>query len=351
MTAVTIRQFASASASSSVTFGSAPLLGSLLIAMTCSWTQPTAGSGWTKYQESLPANTGYDIFYKVCGSGESTTQTPSTSNTAMWLLGMWEITGQNVRPDLAIQSFKAATAVTLTSNAYTTTATTTTQNDTVMLAMFAGGTPTSTTQQAPAVTSGQSDDAAIVNNTFTSRHYGATFSHRTYTTSGTTVQYTVDFSPTTQPSNDGVYFILLLNPAYTPTGNWVSSTGVEVMNTGVSTARVSSLGVEVLRSITESTTQDAVPKLTPYAVLQTILDDKVQAPMLNTYSVLSQIPVTAASMINTYTVLLGTATVVTKEVLYVPLQVNLSVTDLTGYVVLKRAPPNKRRVVFFGGGD
>ncbi len=351
MTAVTIRQFASASASSSVTFGSAPLLGSLLIAMSPTWTQPTPASGWTKYQENLPANTGYDIFYKVCGSGESTTQSPSASNTAQWLLGMWEITGQNVRPDFAIQSFKAAVAVSVTSNAYTTISTTTTANDTVMLAMFVGGTPTSTTQQAPAVTSGQSDDASIVNNTFTSRHYGATFSHQTFSSSGSTVQYTVDFSPTTQPANDGVYFILLLNPAYTPIGNWVSSAGVEVMHTGVSTARVSTLGVEVLRSITESTTQDAVAKLTPYVVLETILDDKVQAPQLNTYAVMSQIPVTAASMTNAYTVLQGTATVVTKEVLYVALQVNLSVVDITGYVVLKRSPPKKRRTVFFGGGE
>lgn len=78
----------------SVTFGSAPTNGNLLVAFFFdTGGNPTAGSGWTALDLLTSAALDASIFIKTAGAGESTTQTPSSSTGGSTALVVWEISG------------------------------------------------------------------------------------------------------------------------------------------------------------------------------------------------------------------------------------------------------------------
>lgn len=78
-----------------VTMGSAPTSGNLLIAISVSSSgSPTAATGWTQIGTANSSGAWYQfIWSKTAGGGESTSQTPcvSSGNTSV---GIWEINGQ-----------------------------------------------------------------------------------------------------------------------------------------------------------------------------------------------------------------------------------------------------------------
>jgi hypothetical protein len=98
----TVVQFDSASVNStapSVTMGTAPVNGNLLVAFVFgSSSTPTANTGWT-LQTAFSQGSGFWYFYmftKVAGAGESTTQSPVTAGSSgYWTVGIYEIDGQN----------------------------------------------------------------------------------------------------------------------------------------------------------------------------------------------------------------------------------------------------------------
>lgn len=78
----------------SVTFGSAPTNGNLLVAFLFdTGGNPTAAGGWTALDLETSAALDTSIFTKVAGAGESTTQTPSSSTGGQTSLIVWEISG------------------------------------------------------------------------------------------------------------------------------------------------------------------------------------------------------------------------------------------------------------------
>lgn len=80
----------------SVTLGSAPTNGNLLVAAYFNPTQNTAGTGWTQQGFNSTGTDFGGIMTKVAGAGESTTQTPlSASPGGTGLICMWELNGQN----------------------------------------------------------------------------------------------------------------------------------------------------------------------------------------------------------------------------------------------------------------
>lgn len=106
----TFVQFGDASTSSgsgsppAVVFGSGPGNGNMLIAIT--WQDgnaaPTAASGWTLKDTQGDGAFWIQIYTKICGASESTSQTPAQGgNGAHWTIGMWEVSGQNASPDVS----------------------------------------------------------------------------------------------------------------------------------------------------------------------------------------------------------------------------------------------------------
>lgn len=95
----TIVQVASnqaASSDPSVTMGSAPVEGNLLVAFVFNTgTNPTTGSGWAKVNSNYAGNVGATIFTKTAGASESTTQTPSTAAAGNTSTVIWEVSGSS----------------------------------------------------------------------------------------------------------------------------------------------------------------------------------------------------------------------------------------------------------------
>lgn len=78
----------------SVTFGSAPTNGNLMVAMVFnSGSNPSAASGWTAVQTNFVGNVGVSILTKTAGASESTTQTPTTGASGNTGKIVWEVSG------------------------------------------------------------------------------------------------------------------------------------------------------------------------------------------------------------------------------------------------------------------
>lgn len=82
----------------SATFGVAPTAGNLLVALGGDWLGAgrVDGAGWFRGNGNQPTqsnDTGF-FYWKVAGSGESTTQTVSSSSS-QWQMVMWEIAGSS----------------------------------------------------------------------------------------------------------------------------------------------------------------------------------------------------------------------------------------------------------------
>lgn len=85
----------------SITLGSAPVNGNLLVAMWFNPSVSTAGSGWT-IQASNSSGTDFGVIAtKVAGASESTTQQPMVSTSSPGAMIIWELHGQNATPILA----------------------------------------------------------------------------------------------------------------------------------------------------------------------------------------------------------------------------------------------------------
>ena len=93
--AVSIVQFTKGSANSSAVFGSAPTNGNYLVAINGKDDANSTASGWTKAL-SVINTPSFDpelrsaVYWKLCGAGESTTQSPTTGGGQV---GIWEIAG------------------------------------------------------------------------------------------------------------------------------------------------------------------------------------------------------------------------------------------------------------------
>lgn len=84
-------------ASTSITLGSAPINGHLLVAI-CQAGAATAGSGWT-VQASTSAGSFYGVVVtKVAGASESATQTPIATAGSGPVIMMWELSGAAASP-------------------------------------------------------------------------------------------------------------------------------------------------------------------------------------------------------------------------------------------------------------
>ena len=85
------------SAVPSVTMGSAPAAGNLLVAVVYTdGAAPTAASGWTLQSSSTTGLWYAWVLTKVAGSSEATTQSPATGGSSShWTIGVWEVHGQN----------------------------------------------------------------------------------------------------------------------------------------------------------------------------------------------------------------------------------------------------------------
>lgn len=80
--AATLVQQKAAVNTNSVTLGTGPVQGNLLLAITTDLgVGETASAGWTKISFTSAANDGAGFFWKVAGAGESTTQAPLTGLT------------------------------------------------------------------------------------------------------------------------------------------------------------------------------------------------------------------------------------------------------------------------------
>jgi hypothetical protein len=82
--------------SGSVTLGTAPVNGNLLVAMSFNPTSDATGTGWTKQVDNTGGTDYGIIFTKVAGAGESTTQTPGAVLSGTGAIAMWELHGQAV---------------------------------------------------------------------------------------------------------------------------------------------------------------------------------------------------------------------------------------------------------------
>lgn len=94
-TVPTVVQVAHATSAIAATFGVAPTNGNLLVAMTFNSANNLAAAGWTKQVENATGTDWGDIFTKVAGAGESTTQQPLSTATVNGGIVIWEINGQN----------------------------------------------------------------------------------------------------------------------------------------------------------------------------------------------------------------------------------------------------------------
>jgi hypothetical protein len=75
---------------SSITLGSPPTNGNLLIAVAFSGVTPGPASGWTSLTGDIgSADLNMQVYYRIAGTSESATQTPVSSNVTA--LGMYEI--------------------------------------------------------------------------------------------------------------------------------------------------------------------------------------------------------------------------------------------------------------------
>lgn len=84
-----------ATGTASITLGGSPANGNLLIAMTFNPSVNGPGAGFTKQVENSSGTDFGDIYSKVCGAGESATQSPlSSSPGGTGLICMWELSGQ-----------------------------------------------------------------------------------------------------------------------------------------------------------------------------------------------------------------------------------------------------------------
>jgi len=81
------------SAGGLVVMASAPTSGNLLLAMTFNSTGNSSGTGWTKLFENPTGLDWGDIWYKVAGAGESTTQTPLGGSPSVAAKMIWELSG------------------------------------------------------------------------------------------------------------------------------------------------------------------------------------------------------------------------------------------------------------------
>lgn len=90
----TVVQFAfNVNGTKSVTFGVAPANGNLLVAMSFNPSTGSVGAGWTKVVESTTGTDFGDVWSKVAGAGESTTQSPLNADPggATGCIACWEL--------------------------------------------------------------------------------------------------------------------------------------------------------------------------------------------------------------------------------------------------------------------
>jgi hypothetical protein len=80
----------------SITLGSPPVNGNMLVAMTFNPSTPSPGTGWTAKDGNSTGTDYGQIFTKTAGAGESATQSPlGSSPGGTGLICMWELHGQN----------------------------------------------------------------------------------------------------------------------------------------------------------------------------------------------------------------------------------------------------------------
>ena len=81
----------------SVTMGSAPVSGNMLVAfLMTSGSSPATASGWTLQSSSSTGTWYFNIYTKIAGVSESTSQFPVTGgSSSYWTCGIYEVTNQN----------------------------------------------------------------------------------------------------------------------------------------------------------------------------------------------------------------------------------------------------------------
>jgi hypothetical protein len=82
----------------SITMGSAPVNGNLLVAIGFCNSAMSWGSGWSGVYSNTSGAWNAYIAYKIAGAGESTAQTPVTGGSGYTSIAIWEVHGQNASP-------------------------------------------------------------------------------------------------------------------------------------------------------------------------------------------------------------------------------------------------------------
>jgi hypothetical protein len=149
-----------------------------------------ASTGWTLINNTDgSAQDGTCCAYKLCGVGESTSQVPFGASS-QGMCACWEVSGLTGVWATDFQSTHNNFDLTM-ANAYITGSYNTVSPNTMVLTLHAGTIATGSTAVAPAVTTGQTDDKTLLDNTSSSRHGGMTASHQLFPASGSAVAYTV----------------------------------------------------------------------------------------------------------------------------------------------------------------
>src|SRR6266568_8345782 len=111
---VTVVQSASNATSSgpgAITITSAPTQNNVLLAwvLVAATAIPTAASGWTAVGSGAGGGTGQGVrasrwFWKVAGSGESTSQTPAATQSVAWAASIIEYSGVDTTTPVDVDS-------------------------------------------------------------------------------------------------------------------------------------------------------------------------------------------------------------------------------------------------------
>lgn len=200
---------------------SAPLSGSLLLAMAEHWTNnPTAGSGYTQDVNSNGSNTDITTWYKYAGSGESATQRIcSGANQGIGILV--ELVGVSGSYAADVQSVHSGIDISLSSNAYNTTSFNTGANNVGLVSLLSLVSLTSTTQSTSPTISGGAGNISNLIQTFwnngTARSGQAAVTSDFAASSGTSISFGVTAGQSGQQA--GAYAIYEIknfqSPAHT----------------------------------------------------------------------------------------------------------------------------------------
>lgn len=208
-----------------VTFGSAPTLNNLLIAICMSQSSPpfTTGSGWTQITATSGGAQNIAAFYKYAGSSESVTQTPNTKQTNQWTVMAWEISGVS---GVAANDIAAGHVFDLVTNYPGTSGTPTSFNtahnsELVLFAASGNATASGTTFSSSFGTSDNSLPGTVVDGLGTFEVGNGW--HQTEATAGTAFQPTITSSNSANMSYAAVELV-------TPTGNTETGTAVFDVN-------------------------------------------------------------------------------------------------------------------------